>query len=204
MNESVSAMLGEFAEATAILDKRYSDSARRRYDVAKKALVDAFERIESRLRGFEQERDYTLKQLASPPPGWFTFGTHIEQPDVALEFWGDEGGVPIWERPAIHGTPILEEVRDHAASGTLSTLFPDTKSFDAWLAEYTQAVVEARADLADRWLSHALNFPVAFVDGNFFIQRNAAANLVPEAIRTGQAPPNEPARGQASTEGAPS
>ena len=41
------------------------------------------------------------RQLASPPPGWHTFGTHIGQPEIALEFWGDDGaGFPIWERPA--------------------------------------------------------------------------------------------------------
>lgn len=38
-------------------------------------------------------------QFASPPPGWFTFGTHVDS-DVKLEFWGDDAGVPIWERPA--------------------------------------------------------------------------------------------------------
>ena len=35
-----------------------------------------------------------------PPAGWFTVGTHVGSP-TPLEFWGaDEGGVPIWERPA--------------------------------------------------------------------------------------------------------
>jgi len=37
--------------------------------------------------------------LATPPPGWFTFGTHAGQ-DLPMEFWGnDQGGTPIWERP---------------------------------------------------------------------------------------------------------
>lgn len=39
------------------------------------------------------------RELASPPPGWFTFGSHVGQ-TVRLEFWGDDGGMPIWERPA--------------------------------------------------------------------------------------------------------
>lgn len=42
----------------------------------------------------------TTKELATPPAGWFTFGTHVDRP-VTLEFWGhDESGLPIWERPA--------------------------------------------------------------------------------------------------------
>lgn len=52
------------------------------------------------LEGYKTQYKDLQHQLASPPPGWFTFGTHIDQPDVMLEFWGDEGGIPIWERPA--------------------------------------------------------------------------------------------------------
>lgn len=35
-----------------------------------------------------------------PPEGWFTFGTHVDQP-VKLEFSEDtsEDGLPLWERP---------------------------------------------------------------------------------------------------------
>lgn len=49
-----------------------------------------------------------------PPPGWFSFGTHIDEPGP-LEFSAetDEGGMPLWERPAptdpILG-PIVESI----------------------------------------------------------------------------------------------
>lgn len=35
-----------------------------------------------------------------PPPGWFTFGTHVDS-DVSLEFSKelDEDGLPFWEKP---------------------------------------------------------------------------------------------------------
>ena len=56
------------------------------------------EQENARLSGYRVEYERLQRQLASPPPGWFVFGTHIDAPDVALEFWGDEGGVPIWER----------------------------------------------------------------------------------------------------------
>jgi len=40
------------------------------------------------------------RTLASPPPGWFTLGTHAGQ-DTPLEFWGQgDDGLPLWERPA--------------------------------------------------------------------------------------------------------
>lgn len=39
-----------------------------------------------------------LRQLANPPGGWFTLGTHVDQA-IELEFWGSHGGTPIWERP---------------------------------------------------------------------------------------------------------
>lgn len=32
--------------------------------------------------------------------GWLPFGSHVDQPDIPLEFEGDDGGVPLWERPA--------------------------------------------------------------------------------------------------------
>lgn len=36
-----------------------------------------------------------------PPIGWFSFGTHVDQP-VQLEFSEETGedGLPLWERPA--------------------------------------------------------------------------------------------------------
>jgi hypothetical protein len=37
-----------------------------------------------------------------PPEGWFTFGTHIDQP-IRLEFSTETGedGIPLWERPLV-------------------------------------------------------------------------------------------------------
>tara|TARA_R110002051_G_scaffold60546_9_gene110969 strand:+ start:77109 stop:77507 length:399 start_codon:yes stop_codon:yes gene_type:complete len=51
------------------------------------------------LRGIAEEYRALKNQLLEPPRGWFVLGSHIDQPDVCLEFWGDEGGVPLWERP---------------------------------------------------------------------------------------------------------
>lgn len=43
--------------------------------------------------------NWLTRQLMSPAPGWYTFGSHIDS-DVELEFWGyDERGLPLWERP---------------------------------------------------------------------------------------------------------
>jgi len=57
---------------------------------------------------YRSAREETVVQLASPPDGWSVFGTHVDQ-DVELEFWGDDGGVPIWERPrAAAGTDGVE------------------------------------------------------------------------------------------------
>ena len=46
----------------------------------------------------EQENARLHAQFASPPAGWSTLGTqgHAETP---MEFWGDDAGLPIWERP---------------------------------------------------------------------------------------------------------
>lgn len=35
------------------------------------------------------------------PEGWHTFGTHVDRPDVRLEFSDETGedGLPWWERP---------------------------------------------------------------------------------------------------------
>lgn len=63
------------------------------------ALQDAF------VRGVEWHNDQTMwaaLALASPPPGWYPFGTHggPRKKVPPLEFWGrDESGLPIWERP---------------------------------------------------------------------------------------------------------
>lgn len=52
------------------------------------------------LHGYRDEYLAMKQQLVQPPAGWSVFGTHIDSPDVALEFWGNDGGMPIWERPA--------------------------------------------------------------------------------------------------------
>lgn len=72
------------------------------------ALVAEHERI---VGGYQAERTAILRQIATPPPGWFTFGTHVDQPDIALEFWGDDGGVPIWERP-INSPNVSKDLAD--------------------------------------------------------------------------------------------
>lgn len=39
-----------------------------------------------------------------PPAGWETFGSHVDRPDVELEFStrvGPEDGLPLWERPRL-------------------------------------------------------------------------------------------------------
>lgn len=53
-------------------------------------------------------------QLASPPPGWHTFGSHVGIADIVLEFWGtDEGGMPLWERPKTELADTHESITAH-------------------------------------------------------------------------------------------
>lgn len=51
------------------------------------------------------------KQLvATPPDGWVTFGSHVDQPDIRLEFWGsDLDLMPVLERaaPAVEPTEAI-------------------------------------------------------------------------------------------------
>lgn len=57
------------------------------------------------------ERAPFQRILATPAPGWFTFGTHVDQPDLELEFWGAEtspDGLPIWERPAAPAEAVVD------------------------------------------------------------------------------------------------
>ena len=57
-------------------------------------------KVVNQLIGYRTEYRLLQRQLATPPEGWFPFGTHIDRPDVPrLEFWGDHGGIPLWERP---------------------------------------------------------------------------------------------------------
>lgn len=55
-----------------------------------------------------------------PPPGWFTFGTHVEH-DGPLEFSEAVGDdlMPLWERPATHPRVVttvteLDALPEHA------------------------------------------------------------------------------------------
>lgn len=64
--------------------------------------------------GFEQgavwaaSRPQEIKRIeASPPDGWFVFGTHVDVP-VQLEFYGEqftEDLMPMWERPRPQEVP---------------------------------------------------------------------------------------------------
>ena len=46
--------------------------------------------------------------MNEPPAGWFTFGTHVDRPDLALDFSEALGEdlLPLWERPA--SVPVRE------------------------------------------------------------------------------------------------
>lgn len=50
-----------------------------------------------------------VDEFVEPPPGWFTFGTHLDFPDVPLQFSKETGedGLPLWERPVI---TVQEEI----------------------------------------------------------------------------------------------
>lgn len=52
---------------------------------------------------FEETYRDLQRELTTPPEGWFVFGTHIDIPGP-LEFWGNEAGLPIWERPITEET----------------------------------------------------------------------------------------------------
>ena len=42
-----------------------------------------------------------IMELFEPPEPWTTFGTHVEDADTKLVFWGTApDGLPLWERPA--------------------------------------------------------------------------------------------------------
>jgi hypothetical protein len=43
-----------------------------------------------------------------PPPGWYSFGTHVDDHSVVLEFSEDVGedGLPFWERPVRYWEPV--------------------------------------------------------------------------------------------------
>lgn len=95
-----------------------------------------------------------LNQLgATPPTGWEPFGTHINNPDVTLEFFPasetTDGDLPLWERAATtrrgpaaaHGwqeaTAYLAALRAHIGAGH------DLPAEDA------QRLLNALADLSE-------------------------------------------------------
>lgn len=56
-------------------------------------------RAEASGDAYKHDSEHLRQQLASPPPGWSTFGSHVDS-DVPLQFWGESpAGDPIWERP---------------------------------------------------------------------------------------------------------
>ena len=65
-------------------------------DQYREALVEANRQLDVA----RTARRELMVTLASPPSGWFVLGSHIDDPDVDLEFWGNDAGVPLWERPA--------------------------------------------------------------------------------------------------------
>lgn len=83
-----------------------------------------------------QELHRLRVELASPPDGWSTFGTHADT-DADLEFWGDDQGTPIWERPVPAASPGLA---DRTAMSV--RVFWETKDWSA--ARLRAALVDAR------------------------------------------------------------
>lgn len=82
-----------------------------------------------------------VRQLADPPDGWSTFGTHIDPAtgkalDVELEFWGDDGGVPIWERP------VPRAPGEAARLAESMRVYWETKDYTA--SQFRAALTEAR------------------------------------------------------------
>lgn len=77
------------------------------------------------------ELTHLKTELASPPVGggWKTLGSHVDKPDLELEFWGDDGGVPIWERPVL-------------------TMQGATEAAEAWADEHGRTPQSAE-DIAD-------------------------------------------------------
>lgn len=62
------------------------------------------------LIGYRSEYEALERELTAPPAGWFPFGHHVTQAAAdTLEFWGDHGGLPIWERPV--DTPSTRRAR---------------------------------------------------------------------------------------------
>jgi hypothetical protein len=59
------------------------------------------EQLECLVEVYKIEYENLRNQLTRPPEGWHVFGSHTDLPWVELEFWGEEGGIPIWERPKL-------------------------------------------------------------------------------------------------------
>jgi hypothetical protein len=63
-------------------------------------MVRKYRQREEFIRVLREEMSLLRQQFASPPPGWEPFGTNIDYPGP-VEFWGNEHGLPIWERRVI-------------------------------------------------------------------------------------------------------
>lgn len=85
---------------------------------------------------YKEAYRHLQRELASPPAGWFPFGTHLDTP-VQLEWWGTgDDLMPLWERPvpskdrvtaaaeALAGIPLQEFANDpeHIAKAILAAI----------------------------------------------------------------------------------
>lgn len=118
-------------EKETAMDAETLDAIRERAATSKhdwyRADVPRLLREVDRLRSVELEAQGLLRQMATPPMGWSTLGTHVDPAtgrrlDVELEFWGDDGGAPFWERPVARVEPLDVDAvwRDITACRTYS------------------------------------------------------------------------------------
>lgn len=81
-----------------------------------------------------------------PAPGWFQFGTHLDETkvgEVRLEFWGEEhsdDGMPMWERP------IEDEVKwEYTVGGHTDVIFPSREAAE----QYNRKLISLDIDPGD-------------------------------------------------------
>jgi len=81
-----------------------------------------------------------------------------------------------------------EQIEDAYRTGFWKTYDQKVNNWEAahlsGLREIAQEQIKHDAEIADKMLSDARNFPFSFLDGVFVIERNAAAHKVTEAILT--------------------